>query len=65
VGFIADINACGIGMDHFQAEIFALEFPRPLSPLFAIHRVPVVLRWAADCFLVLFLLLGFHANLPR
>ena len=61
--FVADINACGMGMDHFQAEVFALDFPRHLSPLFAVHLVPVVLRWAAACLLVFLQLLGFHANL--
>jgi hypothetical protein len=52
-------------MDHFQAEVFALDFPRHLSPLFAVHLVPVVLRWAAACPLAFLQLLGFHANLPR
>jgi len=48
-----------------QIEIFALDFPRHLSPLFAVHLMPVVLRWAPDCFLVFLRLLGFHPNPPR
>ena len=59
------VNAGGIGMDHFQAEVFALDFPRHLSPLFAVHLVPVVLRWAAACPLAFLQLLEFHVNLPR
>jgi len=65
VRFVADINASGVGMHDFQTEILALDFPRHLSPLFAVHLVPVVLHWPADCFLVLVRLLGFHANLPQ
>jgi len=49
-------------MHDFQTEIFALDFPRHLSPLFAVHLVPVVLRGAADCFLVFLRLLGFHGS---
>ena len=44
-------------------EEIALDFPRHLSPLFAVHLVPVVLRGAADCFLVLLRLLDFMARL--
>jgi hypothetical protein len=65
VGFVTDINACGIRMNHFQAEVFAMDFPRQLSPLFAVHLVPIVLHWAAACLLVFLQLLGFRANLPR
>jgi len=63
VGFVADINACGVGMDHFQAEVFALDFPRHLPPLLAVHLVPVIWCWAAACFLVALYSLRFHANL--
>jgi hypothetical protein len=63
VGFIADINACGVGMHNFQTEIFALDFPRHLTPLFVVHLVPVIGCWAAACFLVFLYSLGFHANL--
>lgn len=37
VRFVADINAGRVGMHDFQTEIFALDFPRHLSPLFAVH----------------------------
>src|SRR6266513_1802528 len=30
VGFVADINATSVGMDHFQAEVFALHLPHHL-----------------------------------
>src|SRR6266568_8211109 len=63
VGFVADINACGVGMHDFQTEIFALDFPRHLTPLLAVHLVPVIWCWAAACFLVSLHLLRFHANL--
>jgi len=56
VGFVANINARGIGMYHLQTERFALDFPNRLPPLLAIHLSPCALHWAA---------FGFHANLPR
>ncbi len=37
VGFVADINAGGIRMDHLQADVFALDLSRHLSPLLAVH----------------------------
>src|SRR5216684_1342281 len=62
VGFVADINAGGIAMHHFQADVFALDFPRHLPPLLAVHLLPITLRCAAGCFLGFLLLFGFHAN---
>jgi hypothetical protein len=44
VGFVADINARGIGMYHLQADIFALDFPHRLPPLLAVHLSPMALR---------------------
>jgi hypothetical protein len=44
-GFVADINAGGIRMDHLQADVFALDLS------LAGHLLPIALRWAADCFL--------------
>jgi len=41
MGFVADINACGVGMDDFQAEVFALDLPCRLAPLLAVHLVPM------------------------
>src|SRR5206468_130968 len=64
VGFVANINACGIGMDHFQAEVFALDLPHGLPPLLAVHLVPMVLCWMVGCSFVFLLWFGFHANLP-
>jgi hypothetical protein len=37
---VADINPRGIRMDHFQTEVFTLDFSRQLPPLLAIHPVP-------------------------
>jgi len=42
--FVADINARGIGMYHLQTDIFALDLPRHLPPLLAVHLVPMPLR---------------------
>jgi hypothetical protein len=64
VGLVANINARGIGMDHFQAEVFVLDLPRHLAPLLAVHLVPMVLRWMVGCSFVFLLWLGFHADLP-
>ena len=64
VGFVADINARGVGMDHFQAAVFALDFPHGLPSLFAVHLVPMVLCWMVGCSFVFLLWFGFHANLP-
>src|SRR6266403_3048377 len=63
VGFVADINARGIGMYHFQAEVIALDLPHGLSPLLAVHLMPVARLSAARVFCGLFLWLGLHANL--
>src|SRR5260370_28893950 len=62
VGFVADINAGGIRVNHVQADVFALDLPRHLAPLLAVHLLPVALRWAAGCVLGFLLLLVFHAN---
>src|SRR5208283_2886707 len=62
VGFVADINAGGIRMDHLQADVFALDLPRHLPPLLAVHLVPIALRWLVGCVLGFLLLLVFHAN---
>jgi hypothetical protein len=40
VGFVADINARGIRMDYFQADVLALELVYHLPPLLAVHFVP-------------------------
>jgi len=55
VRFIADINACGIGMYHLQTEVIALDFTHRVPPLLPIHLVPFALHWAA---------FGFHVGLP-
>jgi hypothetical protein len=64
VGFIADINASGIAMDHLQAEVLTLDQPYHLSSLLAIHLRPLARRRAAGRFPGFLLWLGFHANLP-
>jgi hypothetical protein len=38
------INASGVGMDHFQTKVFALDLPRHLPPFLAVHLVPMALR---------------------
>jgi hypothetical protein len=43
-------------MHHFQADVFALDFPRHLPPLLAVHLLPITLRCAAGCFLCFLLL---------
>jgi len=63
VGFVANINARGIRMDHFQAEVFALELPHHLPPLLAVHFLPLAPPGAGG-WLAFFLLLGFHASPP-
>ena len=62
VRFVADINPCGIGMEHFQGEVFALDLPHRLPPLLTVHLVPMMLRWMVGCSFVFLLWLGFHAN---
>jgi hypothetical protein len=62
VGFVANINASDIRMYHLQADVFALDLPRHLPPLLAVHLLPIALRWAAGCFPGFLRLLGFHAN---
>jgi hypothetical protein len=44
VRFVADIDARGIGMDHFQAKVVALDLPHRLPPLLAVHLVPAALH---------------------
>src|SRR5437899_9741026 len=44
VGFVADVNACSMGMDHFQAEVFALDLPHHLASLLAVHLIPMTAR---------------------
>jgi hypothetical protein len=63
VGLVADINAGGIGMHDFQAEVLALDFPHRLPSLLAVHCVLVIGCWTAACVLVVLNSLGFHANL--
>src|SRR5262244_378871 len=63
VRFVADINTCGVRMHDFQTEVFALDFPGHLTPLLAVHLVPVPGSWAAACLLVFLHSLGFHASL--
>ncbi|HVR27176.1 MAG TPA: hypothetical protein VMU26_28095 [Candidatus Polarisedimenticolia bacterium] len=40
VGFVADVNACSMGIDHFQAEVFALDLPHRLAWLLAVTPFP-------------------------
>src|SRR6266481_10127803 len=63
VGFVADINARGIGMYHFQAEVFALDLAHHLASLLAVHLVPIALCWIG-CFIGFLPWLRFHASLP-
>jgi hypothetical protein len=66
MSFVADINAGGMGMDHFQADFSALYFPHHFPPLLAVHLVPFSVVWVAASFLSspgFFRLLAFHANL--
>jgi len=64
VGFVADVNASGVGVDHFQAEVFTLHLAHHLPSLLAVHLVPMVLRWMVGCSFAFLLCLGFHASLP-
>jgi len=64
VGFVADINARGIGMYHLQAEFFALDLPHRLPPLFAVHFLPTGPRWMTGCRFAFVPLFGFHASCP-
>src|SRR5215471_15112587 len=43
---VADVNAGGIGVHHFQAQIFARHFPHHFPPLLAVHLSPLA-RFAA------------------
>ncbi|HWC20000.1 MAG TPA: hypothetical protein VG498_23500, partial [Terriglobales bacterium] len=63
MGFVADINARGIRMDYFQAQVLALELAYRLPPLLAVHFVPPA-AFIGDRWLAFFPLLGFHANPP-
>jgi len=61
----APVNAVILGLDGSgPGGVFALDFPHGLPSLFAVHLVPMVLRWIVGCSFVLLLWLGFHANLP-
>src|SRR5947207_12430095 len=64
MGFVADINASRVRMNHFQTEVFALHLPQHLPSLLAVHLVPMVLCWMVGCSFVFLLWFGFHANLP-
>jgi hypothetical protein len=44
VGFVADINAGGIGMCNLQADIFTLDLTHRLAPLLAVHLIPMAAR---------------------
>jgi hypothetical protein len=44
VGFVADVNACSMRMDHFQVEVFALDLPHHLASLLAVHLIPMTAR---------------------
>lgn len=57
VGVVADINAGGIRMSHFQADMFALDLPRRRPPLLAVHLLPMALRRLVGCVLGFLLLL--------
>jgi len=63
VRFVADINACGVRMHDFQTEVFALDFPGHLTPLLAVHLVPVAGSWAAACLFVFLHSFGLQASL--
>jgi hypothetical protein len=65
VEFVADINSSSIRMHHLQIEIFALDLPRHLSPLLAVHLVPMVRRRVQLAFLVFSSCLGFMPTYPR
>jgi len=59
VRFVADINARGVGMHHFQADLFTLDFPHGFPSLLAVHLVPMALRWMISCLFGSLLWLGF------
>src|SRR5215470_7549710 len=59
---IADIDAGGIGMHHFQTEICVLDLQRHLSPLLAVHLVPMDVLCIVSCSLRLLWRAGFHAT---
>src|SRR5439155_287780 len=63
VGFVADIDASGIGMHNLSAEIFALDLPQHVPPLLAVHLLPMPARCMVRSFLGFLRWLGFHANL--
>jgi len=42
--FVANVNACSMGMDHFHAEVLALDLPHYLAPLLAVHLIPMAAR---------------------
>jgi hypothetical protein len=44
LGFVADVNACRMGMAHFHAEVFTLDLPHRLAPLRAVHLIPMAAR---------------------
>src|ERR1019366_9255277 len=44
VRFVTNVNARSMGMDHFQAEVFALDLPHRLAPLLAVHLIPMAAR---------------------
>jgi hypothetical protein len=44
VGFVADVNAGSLGMNHLQADVFALDLPHQLAPLLAVHLIPTAVR---------------------
>jgi len=56
VGFIANVDASGIGMHHLQAEFFALDLPHRLPLLLAVHLLPAGPRWTTGCSFVFVLL---------
>jgi hypothetical protein len=48
VEFVADINARGIGMYHFQADVFALDLTHHIASLLAVHLVPILFAFSRD-----------------
>ena len=49
VRFVADVYARGSGMQHFQADVFTLDFPYHLPSLLPIHLLPTALPRAECC----------------
>src|ERR1700733_9567588 len=64
MGFVADVNAGGLGMHDVQAEIFCLDFSCELPSLLPIHLLPTTLDRSPGAFSRLLLSMAFHGT-PR